>query len=82
MKKMLLVGTLLAITFGANAGDGASQEFKDASQAMIIVHGFSCKKVDSVIQTEAGEWRVWCNGMYYQYKIVDNGGNYTVTSEN
>lgn len=81
MIKMIALSLLLGLSSFTHAEE-ASQDLKDASQAMVIAHGFSCKKVDSVIQTKAGEWRVWCNGMYYQYKIVDNGGNYVVTSVN
>ncbi|CNK92302.1 hypothetical protein WFP47_04690 [Yersinia enterocolitica] len=81
MIKMVTLSLLLGLSSFAYAEE-ASQDLKDASQAMVIAHGFSCKKVDSVIQTKAGEWLVWCNGMYYQYKIVDKGGNYTVMSVN
>ncbi len=82
MKRILVLGLLLGMSSVTVHAKEASQELKDASQAMIIAHGFSCKKVDSVIQTKATVWRVWCNGSYYEYKIVDKGGNYIVTSEN
>lgn len=82
MCKVIVLGLLLCLSSACVQAGGASQELKDASQAMVIANGFSCKKVDDVIQTRATEWRVWCNGMYYQYKIVDNGGQYSVTSVN
>lgn len=77
MKKMLLVGTLLAITFGANAEE-ASQELKNEAQALIKAQGYQCKKVNNVFTKYfGGEVEVFCDDIYH-YIIKDKGGRYIV----
>ncbi|MBK5071556.1 hypothetical protein I2492_00815 [Budviciaceae bacterium CWB-B4] len=59
-----------------------SAEMENATKALIIASGYSCKKIDAFIQQYNGDYRVVCNGWKYSYNIEDKGGTYIVTLNN
>ncbi|MBK5146038.1 hypothetical protein I2494_20445 [Budviciaceae bacterium BWR-B9] len=56
-----------------------SKDMENATKALIIASGYSCKKIDALIQRYNGDYRVVCNGWKYTYDIEDKGGTYIVT---
>ena len=56
-----------------------SAEMENATKALIIASGDSCKTIEALIQKYNGDYKVVCNGWKYAYIIQDKGGNYVVT---
>ena len=55
-----------------------SAEMENATKALIIASGYSCKTIEALIQKYNGDYKVVCNGWKYAYIIQDKGGNYIV----
>lgn len=55
-----------------------SKDMENATKALIIASGYSCKNINALIQKYNGDYKVVCNGWKYAYIIQDKGGNYIV----
>jgi len=78
MNKVIALGLLLGLSSAYVQAEEASQDLKDASQAVIQAKGYTCEKINNVIPKYfGGSVDVYCDDIYH-YTIKDHGGRYVV----